>query len=246
MSFIGTQAPTKQRFTGASRGRNTIDRIVMHEPAVATLDGTIRTLQNKGLSVHYTIDRDGRILQHCPEERACAHAGIPGTATGHNSRSIGLEFINRYYGHRVDQTKNLSLYKGEYAPELISGVWVDRAFNATTKTFANPERLYIMPTHHQLEAGWVLVDDILNRHSGIKDAGWSGVTRSLLHGRVYNWQTVSGHDSPGVKAHAQWAHADGRVPDYYCLLRSLGYTATDAYHMTKAAASSMKRQTPVP
>lgn len=246
MTLTIVQAPANMRFAGHARGRHTIDRIVMHEPAVATLASTVKTLQNKGLSVHYTIDRDGAVMQHCPEERYCAHAGIPGTTTGHNTRSIGLEFINRYYGHRVNQTKDLRLYVGEYAPTLISGSWVDRAWSATEKRFLNPDRLYIMPTPQQLEAGWLLIEQLLERYSAIKAAGWTGQGRNLKLQKVYNWTTVRGHDAPGVKAHAQWAHADGRVCDYYALLRSRGLSPAFAYTQTVNDASSMKAQTLLP
>lgn len=232
----------KHQFQGSPRERTpVIDRIVFHEPAMSSLQPTLDTLSSKGLSVHYCIDRDGSITQHAREERACAHAGGNPPGTKHNIRSIGIEMINRYYGHRVDQTKNLPLYQGAYAPVIISGIWVDRAYNATIKTFANPDRKYIMMTAPQLEAGWLLCEDILKRRPLIKAGGWTGVT-----GSSYNWQTVSHHDGPGVKAHAQWAHADGRVADYYCLLRSIGFAPERAYQQTLRDASAMQRQTPIP
>ena len=230
------------KFSGSPRERTpVIDRIVFHEPAMSSLQPTLDTLTSKGLSVHYCIDRDGRITQHAQESRACAHAGGNPPGTKHNIRSIGIEMINRYYGHRVSQTKGLPLYSGAYAPQLISGIWVDRAWNAASKTYANPNRLYIMMTAPQLEAAWQLCSDILNRYPTIKAGGWTGVTSGQ-----YNWQTVAHHDGPGVKAHAQWAHADGRVADYYCLLRSIGFAPENAYQRTILDASAMKRQTPIP
>lgn len=96
----------KHQFQGSPRERTpVIDRIVFHEPAMSSLQPTLDTLSSKGLSVHYCIDRDGSITQHAPESRACAHAGGNPPGTKHNIRSIGIEVINRYYGHRVDQTK---------------------------------------------------------------------------------------------------------------------------------------------
>jgi hypothetical protein len=239
-------APENMRFAGHARGRHVVDRITSHESAVATLQGTVKALQAKGLSVHYTVDRDGAVMQHCGVERYTAHAGIPGVTTGHNTRSVGIEFINRYYGHRVDQTKGLALYSGEYAPELISGIWVDRAWNATQKKFLNPDRLYIMPTLVQCEAGWQLMSKLLEMFPNVAKAGWSGVTRTLLGKRVYNWQPVAGHDSPGVKCHALHAHADGRTVDYFMLMRSMGATTDEAYTLMREAASSMQRTTKLP
>ena len=237
----------KHQFQGSPRERiPVIDRIVFHEPAMSSLQPTLDTLSSKGLSVHYCIDRDGSITQHAPESRACAHAGGNPPGTKHNTRSIGIEVINRYYGHRVDQTKNLPLYQGAYAPVIISGIWVDRAYNATTKTFANPNRRYIMMTAPQLEAAWLLTENILGRHLTIRNAGWSAVSRTLSGKRVYDWGTLSNHDGPGIKAHAQWAHADGRVVDHYTYLRHAGLSPSEAFSFTLKSASAMQRQTEVP
>lgn len=241
------QAAKAKSFAGHDRKGAGIDRITMHEPAVATLDSTVKILQNKGLSVHYCIDRDGSITQHCPIERYTAHAGIPGQRTGHNLKSVGLEFINRYYGHRVDQVKELKLYSGKYAARVVPGIWVDRAWSAKEKRFLNPGRLYIFPTAEQLEAGWCLVRYLLvecGLQPNVKE--WSGVSKTLTGKEVYNWTTVRGHDSFGVKAHAMWAHADGRVPHYYTLLRSRGIDAAEAFELTLQAATSLKKQTRLP
>lgn len=238
-----TKAPASLRFEGHDRRGKPIDRIVMHEPAVATMPSTVKTLQNKGLSVHYTIDRDGLIMEHCPVERYCIHAGIPGKVTGHNTRSIGLEFINRYYGHRVGQTEGLELYSGEYKPILVSGSWVDRAWSAKEKRFLNPDRLYIFPTRPQLEAGWQLVHHLAG---GNIPWEWTGLSRNLRGQLTYAWTTVRGHDGPGIKAHAQWAHADGRVPAYYALLRHLGLSPDEAYTHTLQDSTSHQRTTKLP
>jgi hypothetical protein len=246
MTLTINLAPESMRFAGHARGRHVVDRITSHESAVATLQGTVKALQAKALSVHYSVDRDGSVMQHCGVEHYTAHAGIPGQTTGHNTRSIGIEFINRYYGHRVGQTKGLALYSGTYAPDIITGIWVDRAWSAAEKRFLNAERAYIMPTLVQLEAGWQLMEKLLELFPNVKKAGWSGVTKTLLRKPVYNWQPVRGHDSPGVKCHAQWAHADGRVPDHFMLLRSYGWSPEAAFTKTREDASSHKRQTPLP
>jgi hypothetical protein len=239
--------PHPVNFVGSPRERKTvIDRVIFHESAVATLEGTLKALQAKGLSVHYCVDRDGRVTQHAQHSRACAHAGGNPPGTKHNIRSIGIELINRYYGHRVNQTTGLTTYTGKYAPKIISGIWVDRAWNSTTNSFANPDRKYIMPTPEQLEASWQLLCTILPYYRNIEQAGWSGVTTTLTGKKVYNWTTLSNHDGPGIKCHAQWAHADGRVVDHYTYLRHKGFTEQAAYDLTVKNASSMQRQTEVP
>jgi N-acetyl-anhydromuramyl-L-alanine amidase AmpD len=234
-------------FAGSPRERTqVIDRIIFHESAVATLDGTLKALSTKGLSVHYCVDRDGSVTQHAEEHRACAHAGGNPPGTKHNIRSIGIELINRYYGHRVNQTTNLKLYSGEFAPVIISGIFVDRAWSATDSKFLNAERKYIMPTSQQLEASWQLLNSLLPRYRNIEQASWSGVTKTLTGKKVYNWTTLSNHDGPGIKCHAQWAHADGRVVDHYTYLRHAGLTPVQAYDLTVKSASSMQKQTEVP
>lgn len=47
-----------------------------------------RTLVQRGLSVHFTIDRELLITQHCDADRLCAHA------KGYNVASIGIEIVN--------------------------------------------------------------------------------------------------------------------------------------------------------
>jgi N-acetylmuramoyl-L-alanine amidase len=48
------------------------------------------------VSAHYTIDREGRINAHVPEERRAWHAGVSYWAgeTNINARSIGIELVN--------------------------------------------------------------------------------------------------------------------------------------------------------
>lgn len=246
MALTVNLAPESMRFAGHNRGRHAVDRITFHESAVATLQGTVKALQAKNLSVHYSIDRDGAVMQHCTTDRYTAHAGIPGVTTGHNTKSVGIELINRYYGHRVGQTKDLTLYQGQYAPDIISGIWVDRAWSAKEGKFLNPERQYIMPTREQLESSWLLLEKLFDIFPNVKAAGWTGVSRNWKLQQVYSWAPVAHHDGPGVKAHAQWYHADGRVVHHYCLMRNLGLSPDAAFTRTRTDASSMQRTTPLP
>jgi N-acetyl-anhydromuramyl-L-alanine amidase AmpD len=47
-----------------------------------------QVLRNRGLSVHFVIDADGRITQMTPLDARAAHAGIA------NARSVGIEVVN--------------------------------------------------------------------------------------------------------------------------------------------------------
>ena len=90
------RAPDDQRFKGRRRVKP-VDMVVIHESVTKTAASAVRVLQKRRLSVHYTIERggggreDGRIVEHCEPELACAHAGVL------NKRSIAIEVINPYY-----------------------------------------------------------------------------------------------------------------------------------------------------
>lgn len=83
-----------------------IDMLVLHytgmrsaEEALARLcDGAAR------VSAHYTIDEDGTVYAHVPEERRAWHAGLSYWAGERNvnARSIGIELVNpgHEFGYR--------------------------------------------------------------------------------------------------------------------------------------------------
>lgn len=200
-----------------SRGTTKIVEIVIHEPAVRGRAATLKTLAAKGLSVHYTIERDGSVEQHAPLDRQCAHAGSP-----HNQRSVGVEVINRYYG--------ASAVEGEL---VIDAVWAHR-------------RRYIVPTPEQLEATWGVVVEVLAACPDIPRS-FPGVDGPKFRWGRYPWLTGHLARRPGgIVAHHRWDHADGLVPEHYCLMRSLGHEPAMAYQLTLDAARSGKRATPVP
>jgi N-acetylmuramoyl-L-alanine amidase len=51
-------------------------------------------------SIHYVIDREGRIAAQRPEERTAGHVSYAGIVAGVNDRSVGIELVNR--GDGVD------------------------------------------------------------------------------------------------------------------------------------------------
>jgi len=76
-----------------------IDTIVLHATVFTTLREVIDHFANPAtrVSAHYTIDRDGSIVSHVPEERRAWHAGLsrmPDGRTGVNDFSIGIELVN--------------------------------------------------------------------------------------------------------------------------------------------------------
>jgi hypothetical protein len=68
--------------------------IVIHESVTRSREKCVEVLQKKELGVHFMIDYDGKVYQHCdPLKDAPAHANQL------NSSSIGIEIINPYYPH---------------------------------------------------------------------------------------------------------------------------------------------------
>jgi N-acetyl-anhydromuramyl-L-alanine amidase AmpD len=76
-----------------------IDTIVLHATVFNTLDEVIRHFDNpeNQVSAHYTIDRDGTVVSHVPEDKRAWHAGkskMKDGRTAVNDFSIGIELVN--------------------------------------------------------------------------------------------------------------------------------------------------------
>jgi len=85
--------PTSDAYFGklksSNRPRNAVvDRVILHHTGDDAAAKTFNTLKQRGLSVHYIIDRDGIIYYAVDEIRTAFHA------QGWNARSIGIEIVN--------------------------------------------------------------------------------------------------------------------------------------------------------
>lgn len=77
----------------------TIDTLVVHATVFDTLEDVIRHFSDacSKVSAHYTIDRDGTVAAHVPEELRAWHAGQSRMRDGRqsvNDFSIGVELVN--------------------------------------------------------------------------------------------------------------------------------------------------------
>src|SRR5690349_5794227 len=74
------------------------DMLVLHYTGMQTAEEAMVRLCDPAakVSAHYTIDREGRINAHVPEEHRAWHAGVAYWAgeTNINARSIGIELVN--------------------------------------------------------------------------------------------------------------------------------------------------------
>ncbi|MBA3725587.1 MAG: N-acetylmuramoyl-L-alanine amidase [Armatimonadetes bacterium] len=76
-----------------------VDTIVLHATVFDTLEETCSHFENpeSQVSTHYTVDRDGTVVQHVDESRSAFHAGVSRMPDGRekvNDFSIGIELVN--------------------------------------------------------------------------------------------------------------------------------------------------------
>lgn len=70
--------------------RQPVESIVLHHTAgEGGNQGIFHTLEQRNLSVHFSIDRAGRIMQHADIDHVTYHCGA------YNARTIGVEIANK-------------------------------------------------------------------------------------------------------------------------------------------------------
>ncbi|MEI7790863.1 MAG: N-acetylmuramoyl-L-alanine amidase [Alphaproteobacteria bacterium] len=89
------------------RGGAAVDMLVLHYTGMTSGSAAVERLcdPDAKVSAHYTVDEDGTVYAHVPEERRAWHAGVShwSGADNVNSRSIGIEIVNpgHEYGYRA-------------------------------------------------------------------------------------------------------------------------------------------------
>jgi len=82
-----------------------VDTIVLHSTAIGSLEKTTEVFQRtkeNPVSAHFTIGRDGSIIQNVSTFDRAWHAGVSKDVTGRtslNHYSIGIEMVNMDDGH---------------------------------------------------------------------------------------------------------------------------------------------------
>lgn len=92
--------PAPALFSSPRPSGITIDTIVLHHTANQSLEETIRWFRNprSRVSAHFTVGKDGTVVQHVSTDRCAWHAGVsecPGGRPRVNHFSIGIEIVNR-------------------------------------------------------------------------------------------------------------------------------------------------------
>lgn len=72
---------------GALRSLSTIGTVILHHTAISSVGGSIAVLRQRGLSYHYLITPEGRLIAGVPLNRTALHAA------GANRRSVGISFV---------------------------------------------------------------------------------------------------------------------------------------------------------
>jgi N-acetylmuramoyl-L-alanine amidase len=89
------------------RGGAAIDMLVLHYTGMTSGLAALERLCDPAakVSAHYTVDEDGTVYAHVPEDRRAWHAGVSHWAgiDNINSCSIGIEIVNpgHEYGYRA-------------------------------------------------------------------------------------------------------------------------------------------------
>ncbi len=83
-----------------------VDMLVLHYTGMRSAAEALGRLCDPvaKVSAHYTVDEDGTVYRHVPEERRAWHAGVSfwRGATNINARSVGVEIVNlgHEFGYR--------------------------------------------------------------------------------------------------------------------------------------------------
>ncbi len=86
---VGVEVSKEYRLaSGDPREKSEVDRIILHHTATKSARETYDVLKKRRLSVHYIVDKDGKIYYLVDEKRIAYHAA------GWNKRSIGIEIVN--------------------------------------------------------------------------------------------------------------------------------------------------------
>jgi N-acetyl-anhydromuramyl-L-alanine amidase AmpD len=74
-------------FSRVTRSLAAVDTVVLHHTALESVGASFATLRRRGLSYHFIVDPEGRIIAGVPVVRAALHA------SGANRRTIGISMV---------------------------------------------------------------------------------------------------------------------------------------------------------
>lgn len=138
-----------------------VDVLVLHYTGMKTAEAALQRLCDPaaGVSSHYTVDEDGTIYRHVPEDRRARHAGTSWWAGARdiNSRSIGIEIVNpgHEWGYRAFPIEQIDAVIA-LSKDIVSRHAIP-AHNVVGHSDVAPERKEdpgeLFPWHHLASAG---------------------------------------------------------------------------------------------
>ena len=250
--FVGTKYPGATtddlavELPSHSRRTMGVNQIMIHDSGNHTVKGTCRILARKNLSVHFTIDLDGKVRQHVPLDRRAFHAGKI-TPSEQNNRSIGLEMINRYIPDRAKYSR-----RGQ--PVIVNPIFTrgwalssngEKVIGPTQHRGKNGPGRVRVPSQKACEAAWQLCKWLPTQISTLKLA-FPGSTNKGFLWTGGNSNHPEKRFDDGIVSHGRSAtnRSDGLFTEHYCFCRSLGHSSSTAFKMTIAAATWTKPERP--
>jgi len=216
-----------------------ITGITIHESVSEHREGTKGRdpediLAARKLSVHEVVQTpDDGCIDVVVTSHVAPHLGAIHAGGYHNRHDIALEVETRYRPADGDRAVARVGRPPTGTDDVLVSVWV-------WKRRKHRHRVYRVPPIAQLEALWARVQTHC-REQGIP------MLFPCVHPRKgFRWGRHANHKAPGIKAHANWHHADGLFPVCYCWLRHLGHAPADAYRHAIALGGSGKRWTLAP
>jgi N-acetylmuramoyl-L-alanine amidase len=106
MALLQRPSPNQDSRSQDGRGGAAVDMLVLHYTGMRNAEAALSRLCDPAakVSAHYTVDEDGTVYAHVPEDRRAWHAGLSfwAGATDINARSIGVELVNpgHEFGYR--------------------------------------------------------------------------------------------------------------------------------------------------
>lgn len=198
---------------GACRDPGAITEIVIHETAAPVDQDFAAGLEEDGLGVHFSVERDGTIAAHNDVVDLLYHAGA------HNEASVGIEIPNPVWEPlaRDDDLDTLPVD------------WPGREGS-------QPQGDYVLPSLAQCESATALVEALTTPMDGQGGASgtdalaiprrWFGLTDDGRFRMGGPRQTPNDDLVPGVWAHGHFGgeevHVDGYFVALYSLLRLAG------------------------
>lgn len=198
--------PRPIKFFELPRDRNILNSIIIHESVDDSLESTERALLGKppGLGVHFTVTQDGSIYSYNDPKNQVIHLPIM------NTRSIGVEIVNRYLGYNKKESDKR---------DTVNGKWV--IHSGSDK---NAQQIYIVPTRKQLESAFKLIKNLCINYQ-------IPIAFPSVNNGYFIWGQSPGIlKSAGISSHQHvGGHADGTYIEYYVLCRFNDKSPEEAY-----------------